>query len=40
MTTIRMAITRMLIRLAMKTCEMGFTHDHLVEALKNEREWR
>ena len=38
MTTIRIAITRMLIRIAMKTCVMGFCYDHLVEAIKWERD--
>lgn len=39
METIRMALTRLLIRLAMKSCVMGFTHDHLEMALQNEREF-
>ncbi len=40
MITIRMAVTRTLIRLAMRTCTMGFTHDYLAVALKTERDWR
>lgn len=39
MIAVRMAFTRLLIRLAMWTCVMGFTHDHLEMALKNERDW-
>jgi hypothetical protein len=34
----RMAITRTLIRVAMRTCVMGFCYDHLQAALKHE--WR
>lgn len=37
-THLRMLQTRLLIRAAMKTCVMGFCHDHLVEALGHERE--
>ncbi len=40
MIKIRMWLTRRLIRLAMWTCVMGFCHDYLQEALKQEREWR
>jgi hypothetical protein len=32
----RMRLTRLLIRAAMKTCVMGFCHDHLTEALRYE----
>lgn len=34
---LRMAFTRLLIRLAMKSCVMGFCFDHLQEALKHEQ---
>lgn len=40
MTTLRMMFTRALIRVAMKTCVMGFCLDHLEQALKHERDWR
>ena len=32
----RMWVTRFLIKTAMKTCVMGFCHDHLIEALRGE----
>lgn len=32
----RMAATRALIRLAMRTCIMGYCHDYLVMAIKSE----
>lgn len=35
--SVRSALTRLLIRMAMKTCVWGFTHDHLVEALRCEQ---
>lgn len=40
MSDIRMWLMRCLIRIAMRTCVMGFCHDHLQEALKHERRWR
>jgi hypothetical protein len=39
MTEIRIALTRFLIRMAIKTCTMGMTQDHLELALKWERKW-
>ena len=36
---IRIKITQLLIRLAMKTCVMGFTYDYLIQALDCEQEW-
>ena len=39
MTCIRRKVTRALIRLAMKTCIMGFTHDYLEAALRSEQEF-
>jgi len=38
MISLRIAFTRFLIRLAMKTCVMGFCYDYLSMALRSE-EW-
>ncbi len=36
---IRKKITRALIRIAMKTCVMGFTEDYLKQAYESEDMW-